>query len=111
MAPVVEHPEPRLAKSFYPLGPHDGGDRLDRHLALFRGARFLVEIPRWPARGRGGRSLGGTWRRLLQCTEISDRALEAAGGFDLVQMGSLSHLGHRLPAPNRSILSQCVHLS
>ena len=51
-----------------------------------------------PADGRRRRGLGGPWRRLLSRAEISDRTRDAAEGPDLVQVGGLSHLGHRLPA-------------
>ena len=45
-------PVARLGQSAHPLGPHDRGHRLDRHLLLFRRAGLLAAQARRAAEGR-----------------------------------------------------------
>ena len=67
-------PVARLGQSAHPLGPHDCGHRLDRHVLLFRRARLLAAQARRAAEGRRRRGLGGPWRRLLSRAQVSERA-------------------------------------
>ena len=54
--------------------------------------------------GRARHRLAGARRRLLSRREIHGRAGDAAGRAALVQVGGLSHLGHRLRPADRAVL-------
>ena len=69
-------------------------------IALDLGLRKRESMPR----GRLRHRLGGARRRLLPRREIPGRAEDAAARPDLVQVGGLPHLGHRLRPAHRPVL-------
>ncbi len=101
----------RMAEPDHPLGPSRGGHRLDRHVVLFHRPRPQPPEARGHAGGRLRHRLGGARRRLLSRREIPGRAEDAAARPDLVQVGGLPHLGHRLRAAHRPVLLQRPRLS